>query len=61
MTRWTLPVGDYELVIEKQDDGQVRIEIPSGRPLLASRLEVEAIRLRLGAALGHDESTLGAT
>lgn len=55
MTRWTVKVGDDELVIERQDDGRVHIDIPSGGPLLASRAEVEAIRLRLGAALGHDE------
>jgi hypothetical protein len=52
MSRWTIQVGDDEIVIEHQDDGLVHIEIPSGNPLKANRTEVEAIRLRLGAALG---------
>ena len=52
MTKWTIQVGDDEMVIEREDSGLVHIEIPSGRPLKADRAAVEAIRLRLGAALG---------
>jgi hypothetical protein len=52
MSRWTIQVGDDEIVIERRDDGMVHIDIPSGKPLLANRAAVEAIRLRLGAALG---------
>lgn len=55
MPRWTVLVGDGQLVIETQDDGLVHIEIPSGRALKADRGAVEAIRLRLGAALGSGE------
>lgn len=54
MTRWTIQVGDDEIVIEKDSSGLVRIEIPSGKPLVADRSAVEAIRLRLGATLGTD-------
>lgn len=52
MSRWTIQVGDDEIVIEHDPGELVHIEIPSGRPLKADRAAVEAIRLRLGAALG---------
>lgn len=50
--RWTVSVGDEEIiVVERTAAGDVVIDIPSHRPVVASRSEVEDLRLKLGAAI----------
>lgn len=55
MARWTVNVGDNEIIaLERTDDGHVIIDIPSGGPLVASRPEVEDLRRKLGAAIADE-------
>lgn len=56
MTRWTVSVGDDEvIVVERTADGDVVIDIPSRRPVVASRREIEDLRLKLGAAISDSD------
>lgn len=53
MARWTVSVGDEDIiVVERTAAGDVAIDIPSHRPVIADRQSVEDLRLKLGAALG---------
>lgn len=52
MARWTVSIGDeVAIVIERTADGDVAIDIPSGKRVIADRATVEDFRLKLGAAI----------
>lgn len=56
MPRWTVNVGDEDvIVIETAADDEVFIDIPSRRPVRADRRTVEDLRLKLGAAIGDPD------
>lgn len=52
MARWTVTVGpDDVIVVERTGDGTWVIDIPSRRPVLVTREQIEDLRLKLGAAI----------
>jgi hypothetical protein len=51
MARWTVSVGDDVIVVERTPDGAVVVDIPSRKPVVADRSQIEDLRLKLGAAI----------
>lgn len=53
MARWTVSVGDDIFVVERTD-GHWVLDIPSKKPLVADREQIEELRLKIGAALADE-------
>lgn len=53
MARWTVQIGQDQILLDKVADTVV-IEI-DGRQVTATRTEVEDLRRKLGAALGYED------
>lgn len=51
MARWTVNIGTDVIVVERTAAGAWLIDILGTRPAVASREQVEELRLKLGAAL----------
>lgn len=60
MPRWTVSIGNEGdvVAIERTGDGFVVLDIPSHRPVPATRAEVEDLRRKLGAAIAEDPGDL---
>jgi hypothetical protein len=54
MARWTVTVGDDDIVIERTPTGLVAISIPARREVIADRAAVEDLRRKLGAAIADE-------
>lgn len=60
MARWTVQFGEDVIVVERNPNGTLVIDLPARRPIVADvvvdRAKIEDFRLKLGAALVKEES-----